>query len=152
MTFIQRRINVDATLYKRHAPPLPSQHTHTPHTHTHTHTHTHPGSLCTWEKKNNVQLNTDLLKLTRCSYLLICAPNEDADQPAHPRCLTSLRCPNEENSFPWLSQMRPAKSWSVCANAHADLNLPSAHISKGTFFCCYGSYLLGKSIFIQNIA
>ena len=26
-------------------------------------------------------------------YLLICATNEDSDQPAHPRSLISLRCP-----------------------------------------------------------
>ena len=43
------------------------------------------------------------------SYLLTCAPNEDSNQPAHPRSLISLRCPDEETLHPLLSKIRPVK-------------------------------------------
>ena len=45
-----------------------------------------------------------------CRQLLICAPNDDSNQPAHSRSLISLRCPHEETLHPWLSKMRPVKT------------------------------------------
>ena len=43
------------------------------------------------------------------TYLLTCAPNEDSNQPVHPRSLISLRCSHEESLHPWISEMRPVK-------------------------------------------
>ena len=43
-------------------------------------------------------------------YLLTCAPNEDSNQPVHPRSLISLRCPHEETLHPWLFKMRSEDS------------------------------------------
>ena len=40
---------------------------------------------------------------------MTCAPNEDSNQPAHPRSLISLRWPHEETMHPWLSKMHPVK-------------------------------------------
>ena len=33
---------------------------------------------------------------------ITCAPSQDSDQPGHPPCLISLRCPHEESLGPWL--------------------------------------------------
>ena len=43
------------------------------------------------------------------TYLLICAPNEDSNQPAHPRSLLCPRCPHEEILHPCLSKNRSLK-------------------------------------------
>ena len=60
------------------------------------------------------------------TYFLICEPNDDSDQPAHPR---SHRCPHEETLNSLLSNIQ-GRFWSECA---VDLNLPWTHIvSEGT--------------------
>ena len=68
------------------------------------------------------------------TYLLTFAPNEDSNQPAHPRSLIrvfvirmKIRC---TFGYPKCAQW---KFWSACANAQADLNFRWAHMSEGTF-------------------
>ena len=66
------------------------------------------------------------------TYLLTCAPNEDSDEPAHPRSLiivfvvrVVLRC---ILGYPKCAQWR---FWSDCVNVQADLNLLwEAHIRR----------------------
>ena len=41
--------------------------------------------------------------------ILTCAPNEDSNQPAHPRSHQSPRCPYDETMYRWLSKMRTVK-------------------------------------------
>ena len=67
-------------------------------------------------------------------YLLTCAPNEDSNQPAHPRSLirifivrmTKLCIICNPKCVQW-------RFWSDCANAQADLNLRWTHISESMF-------------------
>ena len=65
---------------------------------------------------------------------LTCAPNEDSDQPAHPHSLIRVFVVCEKTlcslCYRKCAQWRV---WSDCANAQADLNLRSAHMSEGVF-------------------
>ena len=68
------------------------------------------------------------------TYLITCAPNEDSNQPAHPRSLIRVFAVRMTKlcilGYPTCAKWR---FWSACANAQADLNLHWAHLSKGTF-------------------
>ena len=67
-------------------------------------------------------------------YLLICASNEDSDQPAHPRSLIwvfALRI--EKLCILGYLKCAQRRFWSDCANAQADLNLRWAHMPEGPF-------------------
>ena len=68
------------------------------------------------------------------THLLISAPNEDSNQPAHPCSLTRVFDIRLKKLcilvYPNCAQWR---CWSDCANAQADLNLRWAHRSEGTF-------------------
>ena len=70
-------------------------------------------------------------------YRLTCGPNGDANQPAHPRSLVSLRCPHEETLHPWLSKMRPVKiliRLRECAGwSESSLG---AHVQRSFFWRC----------------
>ena len=76
------------------------------------------------------------------TYLVTCEPNEDSNQPAHPRCLIRVFVVRMKKlcilAYPKCGQWR---FWSDCANAQADLNLRWPHMSEGTFmrlrFVCY---------------
>ena len=67
-------------------------------------------------------------------YLLTCAPNEDSNQPAHPRSLIRVFVVHKKIlwilGYPKRAQRR---FWSDCANAQADLNLRWAHMCECTF-------------------
>ena len=64
------------------------------------------------------------------TYLLPCAPNEEWDQPAHPRSQIRVFVGSMKKlcilGYPKCAQRR---FWSDCANAQSDLNLRWAHIS-----------------------
>ena len=56
-----------------------------------------------------------------------------SNQPAHPRSLTSFRCPHEETLHPWQSKRAPSDDSDQTANAQSDQNLHWADMSDGTF-------------------
>ena len=68
------------------------------------------------------------------TYLLTYAPNEDSNQPAHPRSLIRVFVVRMNKlcilGYPKRAQWR---FWSDCANAQADLNLRKANMSDCTF-------------------
>ena len=63
------------------------------------------------------------------TYILVCASNEDSNQPAHPSNLISIFVVCIKKLHPWLSKMRPRKILIT----QADLILRWAHMSIGTF-------------------
>ena len=57
-------------------------------------------------------------------------PKEISDQPAHPRNLSSLRCPHEETVHLWLYKKCPMK---ILMFIYSDQNLGWAHMSEIMF-------------------
>ena len=63
------------------------------------------------------------------TYFLMCAPNDDSDQPAHPRSLISVFVVHVKKLCV-LDYLKCARwrSWSDCGNAQANLKLHWAHV------------------------
>ena len=81
-----------------------------------------------------ISLTTFYEPQRQTTYLLTCAPNENSDQPAHPRSLIRVFAVHRKKL--WIIGYPLCALWrflSDCANAQADLNLPWAHMSEGTF-------------------
>ena len=76
----------------------------------------------------NCKKKLNKLSCNVSKHLLTCAPNEDSNQTAHPRCLISLRCLHDETLHPLLSKIRPV---TILIWLQADLNLRRAHMSEG---------------------
>ena len=64
------------------------------------------------------------------TYLRICAPSEDSDQPAHSRSMIIISTGHFLHSHGWkVSSCGQQRFWSGCKT---DLNIRCAHMSKST--------------------
>ena len=81
------------------------------------------------------------------TYRLTCASNENSNQPALPRSLIRVFVVRMKTvcilSYPKCVYWR---FWSDCANAQDDLNVRSAHMSKGTFFDAEAEILIVSNV------
>ena len=74
-------------------------------------------------------LNPDLKKRTFWHV----PPNEDSNQPAHPRSPSRVFVIMKKLCILGYPKYAQRRFWSACANAQSDLNLRWALISEGTF-------------------
>ena len=101
---------------------------------------------------NQTECNEESLwymnRKSRKTYLTTCAPNEDSNQPAHPRSLIRVSVVRMKTpsilGYPKCAQSRFC---SDCAIAQADLNLRYAHMSEVTFLTLR---LIWRWIFYQK--
>ena len=117
-------------------------------------------SICYWEYYNIgiVRFHLQFLKEKSLfeakrqeTYILICGPYRDSDQPAHPRSLIRVAAIRLKKpctlGYPKCAQWR---FWSDCTRAQADLNLCWAHKSKGTFSDVAAQCMLSCDLYVDG--
>ena len=81
-----------------------------------------------WVVKFSIYLNRRVLELIwdetwAATYLQICAPNADTNQPAHPRNLIRVFVIRMKKLHSWFPKCAHRRIWSEWANAQADIRV-----------------------------